>query len=85
MTSSEFVTEINALRLSSKKNWYVWGGEVNGVRIRLKGFGTWIQRIEIGGIVDGSTMDISVAAFKKYLFEVADIFNDPRNQEEAKI
>ncbi len=85
MTSEEFVTEINSLRLSSKKNWYVWTGEVNGVRVRLKGFGTWIQRIEAGGITDGSSMDISVKRFKGYLFEIVDIFTHERNQNPTTI
>ena len=76
MTSSEFVTEINSLRLSSKKNWYVWGGEVNGVSVSLKGFGTWIQRLETPVFTDGSPMDLSIAAFKQYLFEVVDPFDN---------
>jgi len=76
MTSSEFVTEINSLRLSSKKNWYVWGGEVNGVTIFIKGFGTWIQLIRTPFSRDGSAMDLSVAAFKNYLFETVDPFDN---------
>ena len=76
MTFSEFVNTINNLRLSSKKNWYVWSGEVNGVPISLKGFGTWIQRLETPVFTDGSPMDLSVDAFKKYLFEVVDPFDN---------
>ncbi len=69
MDKEEFVKGVNDMRKANKDKWYMWKGEVRGTLIRLKGFNTWIQRIEIGAITDSGPMDCSVKSFKEYLFD----------------
>lgn len=67
MNNQTLKAEINKKRLEAKGNWW-WFTEGD---IRVKGYGTWVQRIEYphnGRIVHGgSTMDISVKEFKAFL------------------
>ncbi len=65
--TEQFVDTINKLRKENKDNWYSWSGMVNGQYVKLKGFNTWIQRIEVGVITDSGIPDISVKNFKEFL------------------
>ena len=67
MNTQEFIKTINALRLENKVKWYQWQGEVNGKQVALKGYNTWVQRLNVGGISHSSGMDISVKEFKEFL------------------
>jgi hypothetical protein len=64
---SEFVTEINKLRLSNKQKWYLWGGVVDGKKVEIKAFGANIQIFRIDGVNHGGSMDASVKKFKEAL------------------
>ena len=67
MTTQEFIKTINALRLENKGKWYQWCGEVNNHDVSLKGYGTWVQRLEVDGVIYGGNMDVSVKEFKEFL------------------
>ena len=67
MNTQEFIKTVNALRNSNKGSWYQWCGEVNNNYVSLKGFGTWVQRLNVGDTIYGGNMDISVKEFKEFL------------------
>lgn len=67
MNTQEFVKTINTLRLENKNKWYQWQGEVNGKQVALKGYNTWVQRLNVDNITYGSSMDIGVKEFKEFL------------------
>ena len=67
MNTQEFIKTVNALRLDNKSRWYQWCGEVNNNYVSLKGFGTWVQRLNVGDIVYSGNMDVSVKEFKEFL------------------
>ena len=67
MNTQEFIKTINALRLENKGQWYQWQGVVNGKQVTLKGYSTWMQRLNVDGISHSSGMDISVREFKEFL------------------
>ena len=67
MNTQEFIKTVNALRLDNKSRWYQWCGEVNNNYVSLKGFGTWVQRLNVGDIVHSGNMDVSVKEFKEFL------------------
>jgi hypothetical protein len=70
MTKENFVTEINTLRRDNKNEWYFWNGKVCNSNVRLKGYNTWIQRIEVNGIKGGSPMEMKVKDFKNWLLNL---------------
>lgn len=47
---SDFVKAINKLRRTSKGQWYAWVGFVEGKKIELKAFGTWLQIFRVNGL-----------------------------------
>ena len=67
MNTQEFIKTVNALRNSNKGSWYQWCGEVNNRNVSLKGYGTWVQRLKVGGTIYGGNMDVSVKEFKEFL------------------
>ena len=67
MNTQEFIKTVNALRLDNKSRWYQWCGEVNNRNVALKGFGTWVQRLNVGDTIYGGNMDVSVKEFKEFL------------------
>ncbi len=67
MSVKDFVASINSLRLENKGKWYTFVGEVNGKSVSLKGFGTWLQTFNVGGVQHGGLPDIKVGAFKEAL------------------
>ena len=70
MKIEQFVKDINGLRKKLKNQWYYWQGIVDGKNVSLKGFNTWIQRIQIDNIKAGSPMKQSVRQFNAYLHNV---------------
>lgn len=61
----DIVEDINDIRKMSKNEWYYYTSVKFG--IKLKAFGTWIQRIERGQFQDGSPMGMTVIGFKNWL------------------
>jgi len=64
---ADFVKEINTLRLRNKNNWYQWVGKVQGKKIEIKGYGTWLQIFRVDGVQYGGLMDIPISVFKSEL------------------
>ena len=67
MILSDFIKEINNLRLKSRGGWYQWVGSVEGKEIKLKGYKTWLQIYKVDGIDYSGGMDIGVKEFKNTL------------------
>ena len=73
MTVEEAVEVINSVRKKHKNSWYEWSGLVNQKKVRLKGNGLWIQRIEISTeYVDSITAD-NVRDFKTGLLTLLEV------------
>ena len=78
MTKKEFVKAVNDLRRESGGRGYQWSGFVDGTRVRLRGYGTHIQRLETTTsfkgkkypIVVSNPYDQLVRDFKKWLAEL---------------
>lgn len=56
---------VNRIRRNNKNSWYTYYSEHFGIKI--KGYKTWIQRIEYGSFHDGSPMEMKVSEFKQWL------------------
>lgn len=67
MKFETFRKEVNDLRKSNKNNWYQWVGDVEGKKVELKGFNTWLQIFTIDGVDHTGGMDISVKEFNNLL------------------
>lgn len=65
----DFVKQVNKLRKSNKNNWYTLECIVNHQRIRIKGFGTWLQVFKVGGLNVHCAMDLKVNEFTAVLYE----------------
>lgn len=65
MDYQEFAKEIKAKRLTG--SWYTFSGEVDGKKIMLKGYKTWLQIYRVDGLNYGGMMDISVKDFNQIL------------------
>lgn len=61
------VDEINKKRLESKGKWYYFNAEINGKKVEIKAFKTWLQILRIDGKNYSGLMDISVKDFKNHL------------------
>jgi len=59
------IKEINQARLAAKGGWWTYVSRDN--RIRIKGYGTWIQRLEHDNSVYSGPMDCTVKEFKDFL------------------
>lgn len=64
---NEFVTLVNKTRLLNKNSWYVLTGTINGKKIEIKGFKTWLQIFRINGIDNSNCPDQKISRFKEYL------------------
>ena len=71
MNTSEFVKNVNALRLANKNKWYTLQGTVNNVDFQIKGYGTWLQVFNICGINGSNVMEQSVKEYKQHLTDIA--------------
>lgn len=67
MDAIQFRDMINKMRLANRERWFQWTGEVNGKRVELKCFNTWLQIFRIDGLQQITTMDITPTAFKTAL------------------
>ena len=47
MTTLEFISAINGLRKDNKNKWVNITYDVNGYKVGIKSFGTWIQKLDI--------------------------------------
>ena len=72
MNTVEFVNTVNKLRLANKDKWFALAGTVNGCSFEIKGFGTWLQVMNVNGINYANCMEQSVAEFKQYLKTTAE-------------
>ena len=63
----EFITAINKARLANKNQWYVFNGVINNCTVKIKGYGTWLQILEVNGFYNGGCPDINVKRFKEVL------------------
>ena len=59
------VKDVNDVRKQSRDTWYIY--EYKPLGLKLKGYKTWIQRIELGNFIDGSPMNMPVTKFKEWL------------------
>lgn len=64
---ADFVKTVNKARLANKNNWYCFSGFVNGVEIKIKAYGTYLQIFKIDGVSSGGLCDISIKRFKEIL------------------
>lgn len=76
LNTAEFMAHVNRARLAAKGQWYFLEGAVNGKRFAVKGFGTWLQRLTIGGVKFFGPSGSPVSTFKDTLKEAAD-YIDP--------
>ena len=67
MNAIQFRDTINSLRLANRERWFQWTGTVDGRRVELKCFNTWLQIFRIDGIQQNTAMDITPTAFKTAL------------------
>lgn len=69
MTVEEFVKHINKKRLDNKSTtrWYGFIGEVDGHKVRLKGYKTWLQVYLVDNVDHSNCMDRKVKDFKEDL------------------
>jgi hypothetical protein len=66
-TTENVIKEINNLRKASS-GWYSYTTALRGKPLTIKGYHTWIQRIEYDGWKESGIADISVKQFKLQLF-----------------
>ena len=63
-----FVKHVNKLRLDNKNKWYSLITNIGGLNIRLKGYNTSIQILDVDGVRYGGLMDASVKKFNEVLY-----------------
>jgi hypothetical protein len=66
-TKKGFIALINKKRLENKNDWYLFVGNVEGKKVIIKGFNTWLQRFAVDGVDHSNTMENSVSKFKSYI------------------
>jgi hypothetical protein len=59
MTVDQHVNAINAERRKAKGGWWRY----DHPDVKANGYATWCERIEVGGIVDSTPSDLTVAKF----------------------
>lgn len=73
MTKEEYLKKVNAERLANKGRWVNGTEQVNGVKVGIKAFDTWVQVMQIGergapnSIRSSGPMDCSVADYKAFI------------------
>lgn len=63
ISADEFFTLINNARKQDKNSWYGFVGNVDGRKVMVKGYRTWLQRYSVDGLYQPSSMDISAKRF----------------------
>lgn len=69
MKLETFTKEINALRLKNKNAWYQFTGTVEGRKVEVKGFNTWLQIYRVDGVTYGGGMGSKVSQYKEELIK----------------
>lgn len=76
MNRSEYIALINKERKANKNKWVSFTENVEGTKIGIKFYNTWVQRIEftdgLTAISDSGNMDISVKQFNEFLAQSID-------------
>ena len=62
-----FIHAVNTERKQNKGKWWTFIGHCENKEVKIKGFNTWIQRMEFDGCTDAGPMDCSVKVFNEYL------------------
>jgi len=65
---NEIVKEINQIRKDNKNKWYYFTKSYKYneriIDIKIKGYNTWLQILDINGINHNSNMEISITEYK---------------------
>ena len=74
MNREEFIKSVNANRLANKGSWWGWTGSIGNHEVRIKAYGTWVQRLQAGPgkFNDSGPAECSVKVFKEYLASIYD-------------
>ena len=71
----EFVKQINQLRRNNKNKWYYFLDTVEGKKVQLKGYNTWLQIYKVNGIDYSNCMDGTVKQFNTTLIKPFEVSN----------
>lgn len=69
MKLETFTKEINGLRLKNKNAWHQFTGSVEGRKVEIKGYNTWLQIYRVDGVNYGGGMGGKVNQYKKDLIK----------------
>lgn len=69
MKLEAFTKEINALRLKNKNAWYQFTGTVEGRKVEIKGYNTWLHIYRVDGVTYGGGMGCKVSQYKEALIK----------------
>lgn len=68
VSRADFVKELNKLRLANKNKWIFVYADVEGNRVLVKTYETYLQRYFVNGRqVQSGAMDMSITAWKQEL------------------
>ena len=67
LTTTQFVHDANLVRRDNKDKWWAWRGYVNGQCVTIKAYNTWVQRMEVDGMVSSGPQDTCVSDFKSFI------------------
>jgi len=67
MNQIEIARTINSARLANKNDWYFCTITTEKDSVRVKGYGTWLQKFLINGIDHSNGMGMTVKEYKEYL------------------
>lgn len=73
MSKTEFIKEINKLRIENKNNWFCFSGTVENKLIRIKGFEKWIQICTVNGV--NYFFPMGIKTVREFNRELENIFN----------
>ena len=68
-SEKDFIKSIIKLKNGNKNKWYTFVGEVEGMKVKIKGYGTWLQIFNVDGTDYGNSSETSVKGFKELLAE----------------
>jgi len=63
----QFVHDVNLVRRNNKNSWWTWRGVVNGESVTIKAYNTWVQRMDVDGMVSSGPHECSVGEFSKFV------------------
>jgi hypothetical protein len=65
LNKHRFIKLVNEKRKASKDAWYFILEEVEGKEVKIKGFKTWLQIMEVDGVRLSTAPDITVKKFNE--------------------